>query len=90
MRRVSNLCKASCCNKFYGKSEQNSLHANAPSAAMRLTLRVTTSSFAVFMLGTPYIIRPPMRSARSNTCVRGGHQESVKTLKSVKPLNPKP
>mmetsp|Transcript_18873 Transcript_18873/g.47876 ORF Transcript_18873/g.47876 Transcript_18873/m.47876 type:complete len:327 (-) Transcript_18873:5192-6172(-) len=38
-----------------------------PSAAMRSTRRCTTSVLSVFMLGTPYIMRPPMRSARSNT-----------------------
>mmetsp|Transcript_7711 Transcript_7711/g.15991 ORF Transcript_7711/g.15991 Transcript_7711/m.15991 type:complete len:203 (-) Transcript_7711:841-1449(-) len=38
-----------------------------PSAAIRSTRRCTTSVLSVFMLGTPYIIRPPMRSERSYT-----------------------
>mmetsp|Transcript_5879 Transcript_5879/g.18048 ORF Transcript_5879/g.18048 Transcript_5879/m.18048 type:complete len:317 (+) Transcript_5879:443-1393(+) len=38
-----------------------------PSAAIRSTRRCTTSTFAVFMFGTPYIMRPPMRSERSYT-----------------------
>ena len=37
-----------------------------PSAAMRFTRRRTTS-FCSFILGMPYISRPPIRSARSNT-----------------------
>mmetsp|Transcript_53404 Transcript_53404/g.169818 ORF Transcript_53404/g.169818 Transcript_53404/m.169818 type:complete len:240 (+) Transcript_53404:1053-1772(+) len=38
-----------------------------PSAAMRSTRRCTMSILSVFMLGTPYIMSPPMRSARSYT-----------------------
>mmetsp|Transcript_51253 Transcript_51253/g.111215 ORF Transcript_51253/g.111215 Transcript_51253/m.111215 type:complete len:299 (+) Transcript_51253:441-1337(+) len=38
-----------------------------PSSRMMLTRRCTTSILSVFMLGTPYIMSPPMRSARSYT-----------------------
>mmetsp|Transcript_5397 Transcript_5397/g.10848 ORF Transcript_5397/g.10848 Transcript_5397/m.10848 type:complete len:273 (+) Transcript_5397:858-1676(+) len=38
-----------------------------PSAAMRSTRRCTIFSLSAFMLGTPYIISPPTRSARSYT-----------------------
>ena len=45
-----------------------------PSAAIRSTRRCTMSSLSVFMLGTPYIIRPPMRSERSYTaCAERNH-----------------
>mmetsp|Transcript_24639 Transcript_24639/g.63137 ORF Transcript_24639/g.63137 Transcript_24639/m.63137 type:complete len:246 (-) Transcript_24639:1782-2519(-) len=38
-----------------------------PSAAISSTRRCTTSTLSVFMLGTPYIMSPPARSARSYT-----------------------
>mmetsp|Transcript_5348 Transcript_5348/g.17312 ORF Transcript_5348/g.17312 Transcript_5348/m.17312 type:complete len:337 (-) Transcript_5348:5050-6060(-) len=41
-----------------------------PSLAMRSTRRCTTPSLSAFMLGTPYMMRPPTRSARSNTVTR--------------------
>mmetsp|Transcript_8201 Transcript_8201/g.19982 ORF Transcript_8201/g.19982 Transcript_8201/m.19982 type:complete len:290 (-) Transcript_8201:1280-2149(-) len=41
-----------------------------PSLAMRSTRRCTTFSLSAFMLGTPYIMRPPTRSARSKTVTK--------------------
>mmetsp|Transcript_12349 Transcript_12349/g.38058 ORF Transcript_12349/g.38058 Transcript_12349/m.38058 type:complete len:225 (-) Transcript_12349:1459-2133(-) len=38
-----------------------------PSCDIRSTRRCTTCSLSAFMLGTPYIMRPPMRSSRSYT-----------------------
>mmetsp|Transcript_23427 Transcript_23427/g.67265 ORF Transcript_23427/g.67265 Transcript_23427/m.67265 type:complete len:268 (+) Transcript_23427:3369-4172(+) len=38
-----------------------------PSFSISSTRRITTSILSAFMLGTPYIIRPPGRSARSKT-----------------------
>mmetsp|Transcript_71799 Transcript_71799/g.198196 ORF Transcript_71799/g.198196 Transcript_71799/m.198196 type:complete len:225 (+) Transcript_71799:629-1303(+) len=38
-----------------------------PSLAMISVRRSTTSTLSAFMLGTPYIMRPPKRSARSYT-----------------------
>lgn len=51
-----------------GRNSRGHLPPMPTSSAIRLTRLCTTCSLSVFMLGTPYIISPPIRSARSNTC----------------------
>ena len=59
-----------------------------PSASIRSTRRCTTFFFSSFMLGIPYISRPPMRSARSYTVTQWPARLSWAA--QAKPAGPEP
>ena len=58
-----------------------------PSSSMSFTRRVTTS-FSSFMLGMPYMRRPPARSARSTTVTRAPRRASSQA--ATRPAGPEP